>query len=332
MHTANDSVKRDFFRTTPPEPLLTYFAFIVLDSSNSFYYPDLWWKRDHVLILKEDPGLQVTKFALGNLARSKFADDNLALQTAEASRAGIDAQLSYEQNLHDLLLPKDIQGDSSEEEDESKEYYPPTAIDPGQTSRGLATLIARGPDALEANAVQHSQVFGGGRKRKTSVPVQIVAKKVKQDIEELESLPSFAELGATALSCDFCHRWRFVCPHYHDLPDMDTLEDADKFSFQCWKLNWKDGTPVGLSCESEEQSWRPLNPEDPYAMDREKAKDEMRNFFAWWASTSDDPSSVDLTDVSVYREHYWEYLAHIGTIVPEGYADLPTNLHVKSAD
>ena len=45
----------------------------------------------------------------------------------------------------------------------------------------------------------------------------------------------------------------------------------------------------------------------------------------WWNLTSgnDTPVVTEETNMDVFREHYWEYLAHMGTLVPEGFADHP---------
>jgi hypothetical protein len=119
------------------------------------------------------------------------------------------------------------------------------------------------------------------------------------------------------MQCTWCERWRFISPEYHEIP-------SPAEQFECWQLVWKDGVKVGLSCECEEHDWRPPNPRDPHALKR-NAETEVKNFFDFWKSTSDNPVDICSDDDEVYRANYREYMAHKDYLVHEGYADHPTN-------
>ena len=161
-------------------------------------------------------------------------------------------------------------------------------------------------------------------KRKRSEPFENeqLAHEVSPEIQQLEKLPTFQEQGAEGVQCSWCEKWRWLCPAFHIVPQA-TEEDGCT-TFECHELLWHDGTSVGLSCESYEQDFHPPNPKDKFAKHVGRAETEMKNFFDWWTKSSDTPT-VDESDISLYRDHYWEYLAHIGTLVPEGFADHPKN-------
>jgi hypothetical protein len=280
----------------------------IATSLHSRAYNNVWWKTSHPLILTEDPGIPLTTHALRYIAERRYTDDTVATHTAELSKAaaGSGRTIKVKEALEALFCEHDLEMSSDgEDEDTTHVGYGPQLLDVGATVRALVTYSSN--------------------KRKRSVPSsnqqmaeeEQDASAVDQDLEELQT---FQQMGATAVQCNWCEKWRFVCVCFHIVPEI-SQEDGTT-TFECHELQWCDGSAVGLSCQSYEQDFHPPNPKDTFAKDQGSAETEMKNFFEWWSKTSDTPE-VEESDISVYRENYWEYLAHIGTVVPEGFADHP---------
>lgn len=278
--------------------------------------------------MAEDPGLLLFQYGMDFLQRTKYADDTLAAETATASSTTLQKNRI---TLDQLLTEQPLGDEDTDDEDgdgvqfAATDHYLPTPFNLGETVRGLATLVARGPGALNPEAVANSNLFNT-KKRKQSHPerrTEEVAAEVLQTIEDLHKLPTFAETGAFGVQCSWCEKWRFVSPAYHEVlgPEIDSA------TFECPQLRWANGDLVGISCETEEQDWRPPNPKDQHAKDPTKARIELRAFEDWWtekqSAGEDGEDEEDLN--TLFKTHYWEFLCHRGTIVPEGYADHPTH-------
>lgn len=286
----------------------------IATSTGTRFMNNVWWKRDHAYLLEEDPGLEIFTHGLKFITEHRFKDDPEATATADLTKKSASNQpITVLHALQSLLQAENLDDQSEgEEEDNTHGDYGPQPVNVGELARMYAGYASN--------------------KRKRSVPTRNEAPySYVQDMltddqpecsltHDLDQLQTFQEQGATAIQCAWCEKWRFVCELYHKVPES-TEEDAGT-TFQCHELKWNDGSHVGLSCESYEQDFRPPNPLDKYAKEKGGAESEMKNFFEWWSSSSDTPGEVD-TDVSTYRENYWEYLAHTGTLVPEGYADHP---------
>ena len=89
-------------------------------------YRDVWWKADHPLILKEDPGLPITAHALKYInERVKFQDDSAANTTADLSQAAASGNtIEVNGSLNALLCEYDLGNESEgEEQDDSHGDY-----------------------------------------------------------------------------------------------------------------------------------------------------------------------------------------------------------------
>jgi hypothetical protein len=257
-------------------------------------------------MLKDEPGLELTQHALKFITERRFKDDPDANTTADLAKAASSHQSIVVQNsLETLFSNENLEQDSEgEEEDASFGDYGHQVVHPGEMARLLATQLSN--------------------KRKRSNPTRNQQCPQEEQgpcsIQQLDEIPTFQQMGATAFECSWCHKWRFLCGVFHIVPES-TEEDGGT-TFECHELKWSDETLVGLSCESYEQDFRPPNPKDNFAKDKGGAESEMKKFFEWWSETTETPGEDDY-DISIYREHYWEYLAHTGTLVPEGFADHP---------
>jgi hypothetical protein len=295
-----------FFVASTPE---------IATSAGSRMFNNVWWKSSHALMLKEDPGLELTKHALKFITERRFKDDPDANTTADLTKAASSHKSIVVKNSLETLLRDENLEEPSEGEDDDDAYggYGPQLVHPGEMVRLLAT---------------HNSV---SNKRKQSEPTQNQQCPQEEhgpcSMQELEAIPTFQQMGATGIQCAWCEKWRFVCPVFHIVPEISDEDGCT--TFECHELKWCDGTLLGLSCESFEQDFRPPNPKDNFAKHKAGAETEMKNFFEWWSETSDTPGEDD-SDISIYREHYWEYLAHTGTLVPEGFADHP--IHTMTVD
>ena len=279
-------------------------------SISTLAYHTVWWKKSHALLLTEDPGLQLTEHALKYVSERRYKDDPEANTTAQLSKTASSGQaMVVRESLNSLFREENLEAPSDgEDEDPSHGEYGFQVVDVGPLVRSLATGQQK-------------------NKRKNFEPSQNQLnpqeeQDVQENIQQLDELPTFQQMGATGVQCAWCGKWRFLSPHLHIMPE--STEPEGDTTFQCHELQWCDGTLVGLSCESYEQEFQPPNPKDSFAKDKTAAETEMKNFFEWWSNTSDTPGEDD-DDISVYRDNYWEYLAHIGTLVPEGFADHPIN-------
>jgi hypothetical protein len=272
----------------------------VAESQNTCVHPTLYWKREHAFVLKEDPGNGILEHALRYLQRSRYRGDPQAQPTASLSRKVWSGNVpTYLELLSEVSTEDNLDCDLHTADDTLPHYgFQPVSI--GDVAR----------------------VFATPQKRKQAQPTRISTSEgpsLQHHFDAytaVDNAPNFGEAGAEAIQCTWCERWRFISPEYHEIPPPA--------GFECWQLVWKDGVKVGLSCECEEQEWRPPNPQDPHAVKLD-AESEVNKFFAFWKSTSENPEDIQTDDNQVYRENYWEYLAHMDYLVPEGYADHPTN-------
>ena len=272
---------------------------------------NVWWKSSHPLVLEEDPGNPLVCHALKYLSNLRHAEDLEGQVTASLSKAlSQGTPITLQDHLSNLLTEVDLEVPSDDDEiNDDFQAYGMQVLDVGALARTYATIPSnnkRKSSVLDLNQMCQEQ-----------------QEHVPAHMQELADVPTFQEMGATGIQCAWCEKWRFVCANIHTVPEES--EDDGSTTFECHQLEWCDGTPVGMSCESYEQDFRAPNPKDTFAKDKGFAEGETKKIFEWWNLTSgnDTPVVTEETNMDFFREHYWEYLAHMGTLVPEGFADHP---------
>ena len=127
-----------------------------------------------------------------------------------------------------------------------------------------------------------------------------------------------------ALQCDWCDKWRYLTPRIHGDQFTKRAHTDDTVCFQCWQLQYLDGTGCGVTCNTPEQHFCAPNPNDP---GESPLALQARTGFLTWArfrfDTADfvvpgDTAEEEDARGEFYREHYWRYLWFEEKILPEG--------------